>query len=51
MKDYRLSLRLSKRRHDILKQQAAREDKTMTQIIDAFIDSLANALGSTELTK
>jgi hypothetical protein len=43
MKKKYLNLRLSERRLNILREYAVMSDKSMTGIIEAYIDSLPNA--------
>lgn len=43
MKDSRLSIRISTRRLNKLRQYAANKDKTVTQIVEDWIDRLPNA--------
>jgi hypothetical protein len=43
MKDSRLSVRMSTRRLNKLRQYAANKDKTVTQIIEDWIDRLPKA--------
>ncbi|XWK86616.1 MAG: hypothetical protein U7127_20755 [Phormidium sp.] len=40
MKSERLSIRLSPRRHNRLRQYAASQDKTITQVVSDWIDML-----------
>lgn len=40
MKNKALNLRLSERRLNILREYASQKDKTMTHVIEDFIDSL-----------
>ncbi|MFB2891923.1 hypothetical protein ACE1CI_03150 [Aerosakkonemataceae cyanobacterium BLCC-F50] len=40
MKSERLSIRLSQRRHNRLRQYAASQDKTITQVVSDWIDTL-----------
>ncbi len=42
MKDERLQIRISQRRLDKLRLYAARDEKTMTQSIEDWIDTLPN---------
>ncbi|MDB9316461.1 MULTISPECIES: DUF6364 family protein [Cyanophyceae] len=42
MKTTRLNVRLSERRLNKLKQYAARKDKTVTHIVEEWIDRLPN---------
>jgi len=51
MKEHRLSLRISIRRMDKFRQYATDRDKTLTQIIEDFIDSLPNKESLVESVK
>jgi predicted membrane-bound mannosyltransferase len=51
MKDKRLSLRLSVRRLNRLRAYAASQDKTITQIVSDWIDTLPIPANLTQLDK